>query len=178
VSHRPIVLPWRGVVPTVAADAFVAPGATVIGDVVIEAEASIWFGCVLRGDVNVIRVGARTNLQDGTVVHVTRKNFGTYIGRDVTIGHACLIHGCTLEDGCFIGMHATVTDGCVVESGAMLAAGALLPPGKRVPKGELWGGNPARFMRAVKPEEARYFVDLPPHYAELGREYREALKTA
>src|SRR6478735_1984408 len=118
--------PLQGIQPTVHETAFIAPGTHVIGDVHIGAGASLWFNCVARGDVNSIRIGARTNIQDGTIVHVTGGRFGTTIGSDVLIGHQCLIHGCRLEDESFIGMGATVMDGCVVERGAMLGAGSLL----------------------------------------------------
>ncbi|WP_184431594.1 gamma carbonic anhydrase family protein [Roseospira goensis] len=171
----PIILPWRGVWPTLSPDAFVAPGATVIGDVVVGAGSSIWFGCVVRGDVHEIRIGANTNIQDGTVVHVTKGRFGTYIGDGITIGHKALIHACTLQDGCFIGMGATVMDGCVIESGAMVAAGALVPPGKRVPAGELWAGSPAKPKRALTAEDTAGWPAQAAHYAELGRTYRADL---
>ncbi len=169
------LLPFRDWRPVVADDAFLAPGATIIGNVEIGSEAGIWFGCILRGDVNVIRVGAGTNIQDGTVIHVTRKTHGTFIGAGITIGHAALVHGCTLEDGCFIGMRATVMDGCVVESGAMVAAGALLTPGKRVPAGQLWAGSPARYLRDLSVQEVTYFADTAKRYAALGQEYKRSL---
>lgn len=169
-----LVLPYRGRMPKLAAGVFVAPGASVIGDVEIGAGSSIWFGCVVRGDVNIVRIGAGSNIQDGTVVHVSRRDYGTFIGDNVTIGHMALIHACTLEDGCFVGMAATVMDGSVVESGAMVAAGALVTPRKRVPAGQLWGGSPARYMREVNEREAAYMREVAPHYVELAAEYREA----
>src|SRR5208337_2586913 len=138
-------------------EAFVAPGAVVIGDVVIGAGSSVWFNCVVRGDVHHIRVGERTNIQDGTVVHVTGGKFATHIGSDITIGHGCVLHACTLEDGCFIGMGAIILDGAVVESGAMVAAGALVTPGKRVKAGELWAGNPAKLLRPLSPDDITAF---------------------
>lgn len=170
-----LLLPFRDASPVVAPDVFVAHGATVVGDVEIGGGCSIWYGCVLRGDVNVIRVGELTNIQDGTVVHVTRRTHGTFIGSRCTIGHGAIVHGCTLEDGSHVGMRATVMDGAVVESGAMVAAGALVTPGKRVPAGELWAGSPARPMRALRPEELEYIEDTARHYARLGRTYRERL---
>ncbi len=117
--------PYRGIRPTLHASVFIAPGTHVIGDVHIAEGASLWFNCVARGDVNSIRIGARTNIQDGTIVHVSGGRFGTSIGSDVLIGHQCLIHGCQLEDESFVGMGATVMDGCVVERRAMLGAGSL-----------------------------------------------------
>ncbi len=168
----PRLLPFDGVAPRIADSAFVAPGATVIGDVEIGADSSIWFGCVLRGDVHEVRIGAGSNIQDGTVVHVSYRIHGAHIGDNVTIGHLALIHACVLEDACFIGMRATVMDEAVVESGAMVAAGALVTPGKRVPAGQLWGGNPARFMREVDDRERAYMAFVASHYVELARRYR------
>jgi len=166
-----LILPYRGLMPTIDKDAFVAPGAVVIGDVKIGPGSGIWFGCVVRGDMNEIRIGAGTNLQDGTIVHVDSVTYGTYIGDNITIGHRALIHACTLEDGCFVGMSATVMDGAVVESGAMVAAGAVVTPGKRVTRGQLWAGVPAKYVRDVDTEEMAPLIDIAPRYADLAREY-------
>lgn len=168
-----IILPYRGTRPRIAPAAFVAPGAAVIGDVEIGAGSSVWFGCVLRGDVNFITVGARSNLQDGAVVHVASDGPATIIGDDVTVGHAAVIHACTLESGCFVGIRATVMDGAVVESGAMVAAGALVTPGKRVPSGELWAGAPARKLRALSADEIAGLTDIARRYVLLAESYRE-----
>lgn len=170
-----LILPYRDRTPVIADDAFVAPGATVIGDVEIGAESGVWFGAVVRGDVNEIRIGARTNVQDGTVVHVTSGGHATYIGSDVTIGHKAVIHACTLEDLCLVGMGATLMDGVVVESGAMVAAGALVTPGKRVKGGELWAGSPAKRLRDLSEEERDHLGWSARHYAALAREYRARL---
>lgn len=167
-----LILPYRGVTPRIAEDAFVAPNATVIGDVHIGAGSSVWFGCVVRGDVHEIRIGERTNIQDGTIVHVTGGKFGTYIGSGITIGHAAVLHACTLEDDCFIGMGSVILDGVVVESQAMVAAGAVVTPGKRVGRGELWAGNPARLLRPLKEEEMAAFAVSAANYARLAGEYR------
>lgn len=172
-----LVLPFGDKHPVIAPDAFVAPNATVIGDTEIGDRSSIWFGCILRGDVNTIRVGSDTNIQDGTVVHVTRAKFGTVIGSGVTIGHLALVHGCTLEDHSFVGMQATVMDGCVIESEGMLAAGALLTPGKRIAKGELWAGRPAKLMRRLDTDELRNIQETAAHYARLAASYRAQLAT-
>jgi len=175
MTTTPIILPWRGTAPSLHETAFVAPGASVIGDVVVGAESSIWFGCVVRGDVHEIRIGARSNIQDGTVIHVTKGRFGTYIGDDVLIGHNATIHACTLESGAFIGMGATILDGAVVEGGAMVAAGAMVTPGKRVKRGELWAGSPAKKMRDLSEDEMAFFISQCAHYAALAREYRDML---
>lgn len=172
---QPVILPWNGVSPRIAADAFVAPNATLIGDLVIGARSSIWFNVVLRGDVNYIRVGARTNIQDGTIVHVATADGPTLIGNDVLIGHAAIIHGCTLEDGCFIGMAATVMDNAVVEREAMVAAGALVTPGKRVKARQLWAGAPAKFMRELTEIEVAQMKVQTARYADLADAYRTLL---
>ena len=159
-----------------------APGARLIGDVEIGPEASIWYNCVLRGDVNRIRVGARTNIQDGSVIHVDSPKAGlpeghpTLIGEEVLIGHLAMVHGCILEDRAFVGLGSIVMDGCVIESGAMLAAGALLTPGKRIPAGQLWAGRPAKFIRELTPEELDGQRAGVAHYVELARAHREALR--
>ena len=169
---------FEGVTPTVAADAWVAPTASVIGDVVLGAGVGIWWHCVLRGDTNHIRVGDGTNIQDGTIVHVNRQTFPCLIGRHVTVGHACIIHACTLEDHAFVGMGATVLDGAVIAQGGMLAAGGLLTPGKRIGPGELWAGSPARLMRVMPAEEREAWDRTTAHYVELAKRYRAGLTPA
>jgi gamma-carbonic anhydrase len=177
MSNQPYILPYRGeyapegVSPTISPKAFIAPGAAVIGDVHIGEDSGIWFGCVVRGDVNYIRIGARTNIQDGTVIHVTRKTGPTIIGSNVTVGHSVLMHACTVEDGAFIGMRATLMDGVVVESGAQVAAGALVTPNKRIPAGELWAGSPAKFFRKLTEEEQRFIPVSAENYVKHAREY-------
>lgn len=163
--------------PNIADDAFIAPGAQIIGDVTIGAGSSIWFNCVLRGDVQVIEVGQRTNIQDGTVVHVTRKTHGTFIGNDVLIGHMAMIHGCTLKDWSFVGLGAIVMDGCVIEEDGMLAAGGMLTPGKTIGKGELWGGRPAKLMRKLSDDEIAKNRKAAPGYADLAQVYRTDLES-
>ncbi|HSK38920.1 MAG TPA: gamma carbonic anhydrase family protein [Arenibaculum sp.] len=167
-----LILPHHGKAPIVHRTAFVAPTVTLIGDVEIGAASGIWFGCILRADVNVIRIGTGTNIQDGTVVHVASKGQGTFIGDDVTVGHMALLHACTLESGCFVGMKACVMDGARVESGAMVAAGALVTPGKRVPRGELWAGTPARRMRDLREGEIAAFASQAAAYVDLAATYR------
>jgi carbonic anhydrase/acetyltransferase-like protein (isoleucine patch superfamily) len=178
-----LILPYGGKHPRIAPDAFIAPTAVIIGDVEIGPRASVWFGCVLRGDTNSIRVGAGTNIQDGTIVHVNNlppgvdpasPGYRTTIGAGVTIGHMAMLHACTLEDGSFVGMRAAVIDGAVVESRAMVAAGAMVTPGKRVKEGELWAGSPAKLMRMLTNEELAGFVDSAEHYSQLAASYRPA----
>ena len=164
-----VILPFRDRLPVIDPTAYVAPTAAVVGDVVIGPESSIWYGCTVRGDVNEVRIGARTNIQDGSVVHVSSRGQGTYIGDDVTVGHMALLHACTLESGCFIGMKACIMDGVVVESGAIVGAGALVTPGKRVKSGTLWAGSPARMVREVTEEDRESFMKLAAGYVELAR---------
>ena len=170
-----LILPYRDHMPEIAADAFVAPTASVIGNVVIASRANIWFNCVLRGDEQAIRIGANANIQDGTVIHVDSRKQGTYIGADVIIGHMALIHACTLEDRAFVAMGATVLDEAVIESDAMLAAGAMLTPGKRIPSGELWAGSPAKKMRDLRPEEIAGMKETIRRYAARAQEYLKAI---
>ena len=169
------IYPFGSERPQVADDVFIAPGARVIGKVSIGAGSSIWFNCVLRGDVGRITVGERTNIQDGSIVHVTGGRFDTHIGNDVLIGHGCIIHGCRIKDHGFVGMGAVVLDGAVVEPDAMLAAGALLTPGKVVKTGELWAGRPAKFLRALSSEEIAGNRAGAAGYARLGQSYRAGL---
>jgi carbonic anhydrase/acetyltransferase-like protein (isoleucine patch superfamily) len=165
------LLPYKKIMPTLGCDVFVAPTASVIGDVVIGDDSNIWFGVTIRGDVHEIRIGQRTNIQDGTVIHVTRQVSGTYIGDGVTVGHMALLHACTIGNNAFIGMGAIVLDEAVVEDGAMLAAGAMLTPGKRVPSGELWAGRPAKFMRQLTPEDLAFFPVSADNYVRLAKDY-------
>lgn len=174
---KPIILPYKGefspllTYPRVDKDAYVAPGAAIIGDVKIGAESSVWFQCTVRGDVNYIDIGARTNIQDGSTVHVTRYTGPTVIGDDVTVGHGVVLHACTLKDRCFVGMSATIMDDVVVESGAMVAAGALVTPGKRVPSGELWAGSPAKKMRDLTEAEMAHISESADNYVRLANEF-------
>lgn len=172
---RPIILAYRGVTPRIADDVFIAPGAVVVGDVEIGAGSSVWFGCVIRGDEDTVRIGARVNLQDGTIIHVNSRKQGTIIGDDVTVGHQVLLHACTLQTGAYVGMGATVMDEAVVEGGAMLAGGALLTPRKVVRRGELWAGRPASLMRVIEPDEAVALARTARLYAGRAQQYREEL---
>src|SRR5262245_17247268 len=171
------VWPYRGVLPTIDASAFIAPGTHVIGDVRIGAQATTWCTCRAHGDVGSIEIGARTKLQDGTIVHVTGGRFDTFIGDDVLVGHQCIIHGCRLENEAFVGMGATIMDGCVLERGAMLGAGSLLSPGKTIKSGQLWLGRPARFVRELAAAEVEANRESVAHYVKLAQEYR-ALQSA
>ncbi len=164
-----------GVRPKVAADAFVAPTAAVIGDVEIGPQASVWFHCVLRGDTNRIRIGARSNIQDGTIVHVNHGSFAALIGEDVTVGHMAIIHACTLKDRAFVAMGATVLDGAVIEPGGMLGAGGLLTYGKVIGPNELWMGAPAKLVRVMDADELALHAMTAPHYVGVAARFRAGL---
>lgn len=168
---------YKGIAPTLGARAYVDPAATVIGDVVLGDDVSIWPGAVLRGDVNYIRIGARSNVQDGTIVHVTHDGpyspggFPTLVGEGVTIGHAAVIHACTIEDYCLIGMHATVLDGAVVKKYGFVGAGSVVPPGKVVGERELWLGNPAQRIRLLTDKQIEQLHYSADHYVRLKDAY-------
>lgn len=168
-----LVLPYGDKMPRLGRDVFVAPNATLIGDVELGDEASVWFGAVVRGDIGAIRIGPRTNVQDLACVHLTEGLSQTRIGADVTIGHGAILHGCTVEDGCLIGMGSVVLDNAVIGAGSVVAAGALVPPRMIVPPRSLVRGSPAKVIREVTPEEGRLGIDGAAHYVEAGRRYRE-----
>jgi len=157
--------------PQIDKTVFIAPNAYVIGDVKIGAQSSIWYGCTVRGDVNDIKIGSGTNIQDGTVIHVSSTLQGTYIGDNVTIGHGALIHACSIDEGAFIGMRACIMDGAHIEAGAMVAAGALVTPGKIVKSGELWAGSPAKLMRALSEQDQEHMQASAVHYVRLAHDY-------
>lgn len=176
---EPLIFAIDGKSPIIHDTAFIAPGAVIAGDVEIHADASIWYGCVLRGDENKIVVGAGSNVQDGTIVHVDNPALGgvpTIIGEHALIGHKCMLHGATIEDGGFVGMSATMLDGAVVKTGAMLAAGAFLTARKIVPSGELWAGTPAKKFRDLRDGEDKRALAGAHHYIEEARRHRDALK--
>ena len=165
-----------GIAPRVAPDAFIAPTAVVIGDVDVGPQSSIWFFCVLRGDFNSIRIGARTNIQDGTIVHVDPGDYCTDIGDEVTVGHGAIIHGCRLHDRAFVGMGAIVLDGCMINEGGVLGAGSLLPPGKVIGRNELWVGVPAQFERTLSPNERAHFDVNFREYVQNAVRFRPVLR--
>src|SRR5690242_3431146 len=167
-----------GVTPKIAPDAFIAPTAAVIGDVEIGSETGIWFHCLVRGDMNSIRIGARTNIQDGTIIHVDSGEFFTTIGDDVTVGHNAVIHACTLKNRAFVGIGATVLDGAVIEEGGMLGAGGLLTPGKVIGRNELWVGAPAKLVRVMTDDERRRFDRNAEVYRQLAARFRTGLRSA
>jgi carbonic anhydrase/acetyltransferase-like protein (isoleucine patch superfamily) len=147
------ILAFDGRRPQIASGAWVAPGATVVGDVVLGPESSVWYGCVLRGDVHSIRVGARTNIQDASVLHVTRDRHPTLVGDEVTVGHRAVVHGCRVGEGALIGIGAIVLDGAEIGEEALVGAGAVVTPGVKVPPRTLVVGAPAKVVRQLEAEE-------------------------
>jgi carbonic anhydrase/acetyltransferase-like protein (isoleucine patch superfamily) len=175
------IRPLRGKVPQIHDTAFIAPGARILGDVTVHEGASIWYNCVLRGDLAPIVIGPRSNVQDGTVIHVEGPRHGrdgpvlpTVLGAKVLVGHLALLHGCTVADGGFVGMGSIVMDGGVIGAQAMLGAGALLPPRGTVPARELWVGRPARLARPLRDAELAGMREQCAHYLEMAAEHRVA----
>ena len=166
--------PFRGVVPTVAPSAFVDQSAQVIGDVHIGPESSVWMNVVIRGDVNHIRIGNRTNIQDGTVVHVMRDPpHPTVVGDDVTVGHGAVLHGCTVANRCLIGMGAILLNGSSVGEDCIVAAGTLLPEGMAVPGRSLVMGSPGRVRRALTDDEIAFILQSAQNYVTYRLDYSE-----
>jgi carbonic anhydrase/acetyltransferase-like protein (isoleucine patch superfamily) len=170
--------PYLGTLPTLGERVYLDPACSVIGDVVLGDDVSVWPGTVIRGDVNFIRIGDRSNLQDGTVVHVSHDGphaklggFATRIGSDVTIGHKAIVHACTIEDAVLIGMGAIVLDGAVVKKHGFVGAGALIAPGKVVGEGEMWLGNPAKKVRMLSDSEIEALYYSAQHYVRLKDRY-------
>lgn len=172
------IRPYRHIHPTLGERVYVDPCASVIGNVELGADVSVWPFTVVRGDVNFVRIGARSNIQDGTVIHVSHDGpharlggFATVIGEDVTIGHKAIVHACRIEDAALIGMGAIILDGAVVSKHAFVGAGALVAPGKVVGAGELWLGNPARMTRRLSDAEIEALYYSAQHYVRLKDEY-------
>lgn len=170
-----LVLEMDGVSPRLGRGVFLAPTATVIGDVELGDEASVWFGAVLRGDIGAIRVGPRTNVQDLACLHLTGGVSETIVGADVTIGHGAILHGCRVGDGCLIGMGSILLDNVEIGEGSVIAAGAVVPPGKVIPPRSLVRGNPARVLGEVRPDQAELGRAGAASYVENARRFRAAL---
>jgi len=162
---------FRGTTPTLGTGVFVADNAAIIGDVVIGDDSSIWYSTTIRGDVMPIRIGARTSIQDNAVVHVTSDFSGTDIGSDCTVGHSAIIHACTVEDFCLIGMGSILLDGVRIGTGSLVGAGALVTPGTIIPPGSLVIGSPAKVKRPLHDKEREQIRYGAMHYVELARAY-------
>lgn len=172
-----MICEFEGIMPKLSASVYVDEAAVVIGDVEIGDDSSIWPSTVVRGDVNHIRIGSRTNIQDGSVLHVTQPGDGTpegfplYVGNNVTVGHGVVLHACTVEDNCLIGMGATLLDGAVIHSQVLVGAGSLVPPGKELESGYLWLGNPVKKIRPLNDKEMAWFEHSAENYVKLKNRY-------
>ena len=170
-----LVMPFGDKSPVLGRDVWIAPNATVIGDVVLEDESSVWFGAVLRADIGGIVVGKRSNLQDLVCVHMTEGLSKTVIGEDVTVGHGAILHGCIIEDRCLIGMGSIILDNAVIGAGSVIAAGTVVPPRMVVPPGSLVRGNPGKVIRPVNEKEAGMGVFGADHYVTGSRRFRAVI---
>jgi len=166
-----VVMPWQGHHPQLGKGVFIASGAAVIGRVELGDDVNVWFNTVIRGDVNTIKIGARTNIQDNTTVHVTSKTGPTTIGSDVTIGHNAVIHACTIEDMCLIGMGSTILDGAVIRSKCFVAAGSVVTPGKEMPSGMMVMGSPAKAVRPLRDDELAFLAASARDYVATAKSY-------
>jgi len=171
------IRPYKGILPQLGARVYVDDSAVVIGDVVLGEDASVWPQCSVRGDVNAIRIGARTNIQDNTVMHVTHKyadlpeGRACSVGDDVTVGHQCVLHACTIGNECLIGMGSIVLDGAVLHDRVLLGAGSLVTEGKKLEGGYLWLGRPAKKVRPLTEQEMKWFAYSAKHYVKLKDDY-------
>jgi carbonic anhydrase/acetyltransferase-like protein (isoleucine patch superfamily) len=180
--HKNNILTYNGITPKIHSSNFIANNAIISGDVDIAPNCGIWFGTVIRGDVAKINIGKYTNIQDNCTVHGTRANHvqnktgdnggPTNIGEYVTIGHNTIIHACTIKDYAFVGMGCVVMDQAIISDNSMLAAGAVLTPGKIIKSGEIWAGNPARYLRDLTKEEIDYIKISALNYYKLANEYK------
>lgn len=170
------VFPYLGRLPLIDPEAFVAPTASVVGDVVIGAGSSVWWGAVIRGDVMPIRVGARTSIQDNCVLHATGGWWDTTVGDDCTIGHSVILHGCTVGSGVLVGMGSVVLDEAHIGDGAMIGAGSLVTARAKIPPGVLAHGRPCKVVRELTDEERAKVLEASQLYVRYAREHRESLK--
>jgi carbonic anhydrase/acetyltransferase-like protein (isoleucine patch superfamily) len=167
-----MIHPYRGILPTIHSSAFVVPGAEIIGDVVIGKDSSVWYNAVIRGDVNYIRIGERTNIQDGCILHVRHETYPCILGSGITVGHGAILHACTIQDDCLIGMGAIVLDNATVSPYTLVAAGAVVREGASFPAGVLVAGVPAKVVRDLSDAERRMIEESAANYIEYVRHYR------
>ncbi len=166
-----LIKPYKDKIPKIHPSVFLAENCVIIGDVEIGQDSSVWYNVVIRGDVNYIRIGERTNIQDGTIIHVDHAKYPTIIGNEVTVGHNVMLHACTIQDRCLIGMSSTIMDGVIVESYSIVAAGALVPPGKVIKSGTLWAGVPAKYIRDLTEEEKKWIEKSFQNYVKYKNNY-------
>ena len=165
-------IPYEGKLPKVHEKAWIAETAVLIGDVEVGEDSSVWYGCVLRGDKMEIRIGKRTNIQDGSILHIEGGLYACILGDDITVGHGAIVHGCEVSNGALIAMGAIVLNGVKVGEGAVIGAGALVPEGKEIPPGTLWMGSPAKYIRDLREDERGRCQQAAVSYSELKEKYR------
>jgi len=169
-----LYIPYEGILPKVHEKAWIAETAVLIGDVEVGEDSSVWYGCVLRGDKMEIRVGKRTNIQDGSILHIEGGLYACILGDDITVGHGAIVHGCEVSNGALIAMGAIVLNNVKVGEGAVIGAGALVPEGKVIPPGTLWMGSPAKYVRDLREDERGRFQKAAVSYSELKEKYRRS----
>lgn len=167
---------YRGRKPHIPASAYIDPQAVVIGDISIGEHSSLWPGVVVRGDVNYVRIGARTNIQDGSILHVMKDTHPLIIGDSVTVGHGCVLHGCTIESRCLIGMGTIILNGATIGTGSIIAAGALVPEGTAVPSGSLFMGHPGKFRRHLTAEDQASIDEYAARYVDYKEVYKSEVR--
>ena len=173
MTRQPDIRPYRGKHPQIAASAYIDPASVVIGDVVVGEDSSLWPLCVVRGDVNYIRIGARTNIQDGSVLHVMKDEYPLILGDDITVGHSVTLHGCTIESRCLIGMRATLLNGVIVGEGSIIAAGTLLTERTVIPPRSLVVGAPGKIKRQLTAIDQATIDRYAQRYVEYKEVYRK-----
>jgi carbonic anhydrase/acetyltransferase-like protein (isoleucine patch superfamily) len=173
LPRQPDIRPFRGKHPTIAASAYIDPASVIIGDVTIGEDSSVWPMCVIRGDVHYIRIGSRTNIQDGSVLHVMRNEWALFLGDEVTVGHSVTLHGCNIESHCLIGMGAIILNGAVVGAGSIVAAGTLIPERTVIPPMSLVMGSPGKVKQSLTEDHRGIIRDYAQRYVEYKDIYRE-----
>jgi gamma-carbonic anhydrase len=171
-----LILPVNGIVPNIGQNCWLAPNATVVGNVSLGKDCTVWFNAVIRGDVNAITIGHSSNVQDGAIIHCTYQKTKTVIGNYVSIAHNAIVHGCTIEDLVLVGMGAIIMDGAYIETGSIIAAGAIVTQNTRVAAGSIYAGNPAKFLKPVSSDAAEVFLRTASNYKMYASWFQEATK--
>jgi gamma-carbonic anhydrase len=169
-----LILPVRGIHPQFGTNCFLAENATVVGEVIMGDDCTVWFNAVIRGDVHFIHIGNRTNIQDGAVIHGTYQRHPTVIGSNVSIAHNAIVHGCTVQDNVLVGMGAILMDGCVIGEGSLIAAGSVVLQNTMVEPGSIFAGNPAKLLRPATPEHTRMIRTIAENYPVYAKWFRES----
>jgi gamma-carbonic anhydrase len=167
------ILPYKNIYPIIDSSVLICDGVRIIGDIEIQENSSLWYNAILRGDVYPIRIGKRTNIQDGAILHVTTDTYALTIGDDVTIGHGAIVHGATIGNRCLIGMGAIILDGAIIEDDTIIAAGTVIKPGMHIPSGIMCAGVPGKKMRDITDKERHGFIEQAAHYIEVAKDYKQ-----